>query len=416
MQPLKNIYHLLSALLAACLYRFPGKSMTVIGITGTDGKTSTTHMITHILKTAGLPSSFISTVEAKIGDQRTDTGLHVTTPSPFRLQQLMSQAKKAGSRYLVLEVTSHALDQFRAYGSSIDIALITNISHEHIDYHKNLQNYINAKAKILTGAQYAILNKDDRNFSFLKKRVRGRLVTYAKKKADFTFSDFEMPQIPFGEFNKYNMLAAACVAVVVGVNKKTIEKALKSLPEIPGRLEEIKSSKKFRIFIDFAHKPNALEQVLTAVSSFTPGKIIAVFGCAGLRDRLKRPMMGEIAAQMADYTILTAEDPRTEDARAIINQIAQGLLRKKIAEAQKSGSKYLIDRSKKSFFKIADRQEAINFALKNLAKGGDTVVICGKGHEKSMCYQHTEYPWDETLAVNKALYGPVKNTYRRKRH
>ncbi|OGG18043.1 hypothetical protein A3D78_00920 [Candidatus Gottesmanbacteria bacterium RIFCSPHIGHO2_02_FULL_39_14] len=411
MQYLKNIYHFLSALFSSYWYGFPAKKMTVIGITGTDGKTTTTHLVYHILKTANLPVSFISTVEANLQGKHLDTGFHVTTPSPYKLQRLIYQAQKAASLYLVLEVTSHALDQYRVSGIHIDIAVITNISHEHLDYHKNMKNYLSAKAKILKGAKYAILNSDDENFSYLKKKVTGNILTFSLKKKPFS-KTFDIPLNPhlLGNYNKYNILAAVTVAKILKIGDQYIQKAIRTFPGVPGRLEEIKTKKHFRIYIDFAHKINALKQVLITVRQFTPKRVIAVFGAAGLRDYLKRPIMGKTAGEFADITVLTAEDPRTEDVRSIINQIAQGLLSKKVIEMNKSDAKLHFHNGRKYFFRIPDRQEAINFAIRRLAKPGDTVICCGKGHEKSMCYGKDEYPWDEKQAVLKALYGSVNSS------
>ncbi|OGF99016.1 hypothetical protein A2153_01895 [Candidatus Gottesmanbacteria bacterium RBG_16_38_7b] len=327
------------------------------------------------------------------------------------MQRLIYQAQKAASLYLVLEVTSHALDQYRVSGIHIDIAVITNISHEHLDYHKNMKNYLSAKAKILKGAKYAILNSDDENFSYLKKKVTGNILTFSLKKKPFS-KTFDIPLNPhlLGNYNKYNILAAVTVAKILKIGDQYIQKAIRTFPGVPGRLEEIKTKKHFRIYIDFAHKINALKQVLITVRQFTPKRVIAVFGAAGLRDYLKRPIMGKTAGEFADITVLTAEDPRTEDVRSIINQIAQGLLSKKVIEMNKSDAKLHFHNGRKYFFRIPDRQEAINFAIRRLAKPGDTVICCGKGHEKSMCYGKDEYPWDEKQAVLKALYGSVNSS------
>src|SRR3989338_1213835 len=411
MQFLKNLAHLLTAILACFYYRFPGRSLTVVGITGTDGKTTTSSLVYHILASAGLPVALVTTVGANIGNKFYDTGFHVTTPSPFSLQRLMRRAVKSGSRYLVLEVTSHALDQFRTLGTPINIALITNISHDHLDYHRTFNSYKNAKAKILRGGGIAVLNRDDKNYDYLRKRTKRKIISFSlKDKADYTYKDFPFRSLLFGNFNKYNILAAFAVSDLLGVEEKTIYGAIAGFEGVPGRLENIKNKRRINIFIDFAHKPNALKEVILAVRTKTEGKTIVVFGCAGLRDRLKRPIMGEIAATHADYTVITAEDARTEDVRVIINQIAEGCLRKNVKEMKKIQYGRKNRPEGKIHFKIPDRQEAINFAIRDLAKTGDTVIVAGKGHEKSMCYGKIEYPWDEKKAILKALYGPVKNS------
>ena len=387
--------------------------MIVIGVTGTSGKTTIASMIYHILKAAGKKISAITTVSAVINGKNFDTGFHVTSPTPYQLQKYLYQAYKGGSEYFVLEVTSHALDQHRTYGANVKIAVISNISHEHIDYHKTWEKYREAKADILRGVEYAVLNADDANFDFLRKKTSGRLISYGvDKKADVNLKNFPIKSRFIGKFQQYNFLAAAGVANLLKIDKKKIISAIKSYPGIKGRWEELTIHKPFRVIIDFAHKPNALQEVLKTVRSITRRKLIVIFGCAGLRDKLKRPMMGKIAAELADYVILTAEDPRTEDVRDIIREIAQGCPSALITEADKKNKnlKLLEKNEKKYYWKIPDRQEAINFSVRRLAQKGDVILLCGKGHEKSMCYGKTEYPWDEIKAVEKAINGTVSAT------
>jgi len=408
MQTLKNFFHLFNAVLANIYFRFPAKSMTVIGVTGTDGKTTTTHLIYHILKSAHLPVSFISTVEANIMGKTHDTGLHVTTPSPWQLQKLLRTAADSGCKYMILEVTSHALDQYRIFGIQINIAVITNISHEHLDYHKCMENYRRNKAKILKGADYSILNADDRNFSYLNKFVTGKLIPYSlKRNSSKTQISCQGNPNLLGQYNQYNIVAAVSVARLLKISDPVLKNAVRRFPGVPGRMQQVKNRKKIKIYIDFAHKINALDNVLKTLKDKTDKKLIAVFGSAGLRDRTKRPLMGEVAAKQADFIVLTAEDPRTEDVRAIIADIAQGCIRKKASEVSKNHTLESLKANGKYFFRIPDRQEAINFSIRRLARKGDTVVICGKGHEQSMCYGKTEYPWDEKKAIQKALYGQI---------
>lgn len=409
---LKNLIHYIEAVLATVYYRYPAKSLTVIGVTGTDGKTTTTHLIYEILKAAGEKAAMVSTIEAVINSEHIDTGFHVTSPSPFLIQKLLRKAVDGSCRYFVLEVTSHALDQFRTLGTSIDIAIITNISHEHLDYHKTLENYRNTKAKIMLGADHCILNADDINYNFLKTYCSGEKISFGiDKQADYTLKSITFtPQIP-GKFNLYNCLAAFAVAKILNIDEKKIKTAIEKFSGISGRMEEVKSNKPFKVYIDFAHKPNALEQALKTARTLTKGKLIAVFGCAGLRDRLKRPMMGSIASRLADYVILTAEDPRTEDVRDIINQISEGCLKEKAVPIDKRDTNTTFVNNSKSFFwKIPDRQEAINYAIRKLAKKDDLVLVCGKGHEKSLAYGRKEYPWNEKNAIEKAIYGTIKTS------
>lgn len=408
----KNFFHFLRAVFALFRFGFPGKNMVVIGVTGTSGKTTTAHIIYSILKSAGYTVSLLSTVEAIINGKPYDTGFHVTTPSPFVLQKFMKDAKKGGSQYFVLEVTSHALDQFRVLGASIDIGVITNIAHEHIDYHGSFNAYRKAKSKILNGVQYAVLNSDDEATGELKKKTKAKVITFGiKNPSDVNEGDSISSRVLPGTYNKYNILAAVAVSKILKIDPHAVVKGIKIFEGIIGRLEKIKTANEYTIFIDFAHKPNALQSVLETVREQAKNKLIVVFGCAGLRDRLKRPIMGSIAGNLADFTILTAEDPRTEDVRQINREIALGLEKSgaKIANRKKSVDFY--KKRKGSFYwLIPDRQEAINFAIRSLASQGDSVLITGKGHEKSMCYGKIEYPWNEHEAVAKALYGPVKTS------
>lgn len=406
---IKNFLHFLNACVATLFYGYPARKMTVVGITGTDGKTTTAHLLYHILKETGKKVTLISSVAAYIGKKEYDTGFHVTTPSPWDLQKLLSKAQREGCKIAVLEVTSHALDQYRTVGSSIDIGIITNVSHEHIDYHKTFANYLSAKAKILRGIKVGIINRDDKNYEFLASRARSKVLTFSLRlNADYTPKKVKLRSKLLGDFNRYNALAAAAAASYLKIQKKTIERGISKFGGVNGRMEFVQTNKPFTIIIDFAHKLNALENALRSVRAITKGKVIVVFGCAGLRDSIKRPLMGKIAGTLADIVVLTAEDPRTEDVRKIIDQIAQGFKGLSVVEGDRHNVNLKMLRKGKYYFKIPDRQESINFAIRNLAKAGDTILLCGKGHEKSMCWGKIEYPWDEHKAVEKALYGTVK--------
>lgn len=350
-------WHLPQAVLANLIYGFPGRKLTVIGVTGTSGKTSVCHLLHHILQTSGLKVALISTISAP--------GLHVTNPDPFVLQKMLRQLVNKGVEYLVLEVTSHGLDQNRNWGIPFTYGVLTNITHEHLDYHKSFANYQKAKLKLIRLAKIAVLNRSDPSFVLAKKISRGRVLEFN------------------GEFEEANQAVAAAVAQDLGISQKKIKTALTSFPGIPGRMEFVKT-KPFNIVIDFAHKPDALVKALESLRPKTRGRLISVFGCAGLRDRLKRPMMGEISGRLADITILTSEDPRTESPQEIIKQIKSGF------------------KSNHQVYSQPDRQKAINLAV-SLARPGDTVALFGKAHEKSMCFGKIEYPWSEYQAVRKAL-------------
>lgn len=390
-QGIKNVYHFFSALLAILAFRYPARQLTVIGVTGTDGKTTTVNLIYHILITSGKKVSLISSVNALIGKKEYDTGFHVTTPNPWALQKYFRQAVDKGCQFMVLEATSHGLDQHRLLGSNFALGVVTNVTHEHLDYHKTYQNYLKAKAKLFQAVKLAVLNQDDKSFSYLKSVVpkKAKLITYGLKKGDFNLKTFKFETSLPGEYNQYNCLAAIAVTCSLGLSDKAIKRGVSSFEPVKGRLEEIDEDQDFKVFIDFAHTPNALESVLKFLKEKKEGKLIAVFGCAGERDKAKRPVMGEISARLTDITVLTTEDPRTEDVNEIIKQIARG--------CKKAGGV-----EGKTFFKVPDRAEAIKFAFKKAQKG-DIIILCGKGHEKSMCFGKTEYPWSDQETARKAL-------------
>ncbi|MEA3355371.1 MAG: UDP-N-acetylmuramoyl-L-alanyl-D-glutamate--2,6-diaminopimelate ligase [Patescibacteria group bacterium] len=351
-----SFWHLPKAILANFYYGFPSKNLTIIGITGTSGKTSTAHLTYHLLLKSDFKVALISTISAKLGKKEIGIGLHVTNPDPFSLQKLLKNIYKKGFTHVILEVTSHGLVQHRCWGIKFDYGLITNITHEHLDYHKTLANYKKAKLKLLKMSKNKINFKDSK------------------------------------DFNIANQNAASSLAKAVGINQNMINKAIKTFKTIPGRMETV-YQKDFTIIIDFAHKPDALEKALFMIrKNHKKGRIISVFGCAGLRDTLKRPMMGKIASQLSDITILTAEDPRTETVKDINDQIKSGFIKKKI--------NYL--------YRQKDRQKAINLAVE-LAKPGDIVALFGKSHEKSMCFGTIEHPWSEHQAVKTALKLKSKN-------
>lgn len=390
--------HLPLALLALLFYRFPSRRLKVIGVTGTDGKTTTVSLIYEILKEARLSVAMISTVSAKIGNEEIDTGFHVTAPDPWLLQKLLRRMADSGIKYVVLEVTSHGLDQFRLLGINFEIGVLTNVTRDHLDYHKTFENYRQAKLILLNKAKIAVLNKDDESFEFMRttlgrsnlgrSNLGNKTITYSvNKEADFTPKKFAFKTKLLGQYNQYNCLAAIASASKLGVTDTIIKKVVAAFQGVKGRMEEIKEGQNFNVIVDFAHTPNALEQALTTLKEqLSKGsKLIAVFGAAGLRDRGKRPMMGAVAGKIADLVVLTAEDPRTEKAEEICEEIAVG--------CRSVGVEPKI---------ILDREEAIRYALKE-AKKNDIVAICGKGHEKSMCFGVTEYPWSDQETVRKIL-------------
>jgi len=387
----KNLYHFFSASLANLFYRFPSQNLQVIGVTGTDGKTTTVHLIWRILSEAGFKVALISSVSARLGQKELETGFHVTTPDPWPLQKLIKRIADQGFTHLVLEATSHGLDQYRLLGIDFKVGVLTNITHEHLDYHRTFEKYLAAKAKLFRKVEVAVLNCEDASFSKIKPLVdrKAKILTYGLKKGDLNLKNFSFKTSLPGEYNLQNCLAAAAAAKALGVDEEVIKKTVSSFKGLVGRMEEIDEGQDFKVIVDFAHTPNALENVLRLLKEKTVGKLIAVFGCAGLRDKEKRPLMGEVSCRLADISVLTAEDPRTEDLNGIIAQIAKGCQKAKGVEG-------------KTFFRVPDRGEAIQFAISK-AKKGDTVVICGKGHERSMCFGKTEYPWSDQETARNAL-------------
>lgn len=394
MQKLKNFYHLIQAIIANVLYGFPSRKLKIIGVTGTDGKTTTTHLIAHILKAAGKKTSFVSSVFASIGGKESDIGFHVTTPSSFALQKLLRRSAYNNDEYFILETTSHALDQNRVWGIKYEIGVVTNITHEHLDYHKNYEEYLSTKIKLLKMAKIGIVNKDDESYPLIKDRISNIKYTYKILKSIKNIPDLT-------KFNQYNYSAAYTVCKELGIKEEKILEALKNFELPKGRLD-LMYDRDFKVIIDFAHTPNALFQLLPSVREIylkKPGRLIHVFGSAGLRDFTKRPLMGQASGHSCDLVILTEEDYRTEDPMIISKEISSGLEKEGFAKVNYD---QLVNCSEKSYSVIVNREKAIRQAIK-LAKKNDVVVLTGKAHEKSLCRGTTEYPWDEYEAVKKVL-------------
>lgn len=385
-QKTKNIYHLFVAVLANIWYGFPGKKLTVIGVTGTDGKTTTASLIYHILKENGYPVSLISTVAAVIHGKAHDTGFHVTNPAPFALQKFLSQAVSLKEKYLVLEVTSHGLDQNRVWGIPFTVGVLTNVSHEHLDYHKTYENYVKTKVRLLNIAQMAIVNADDMSYPLVKKYLTNNRVLLCSQKDLMTLI---VPKHFLGTYNAYNAYEAFLACTELGLSKEQIEKAMKTFVFPKGR-GEIVYDKNFTVMIDFAHTPHSFEVLLPELKSQTKGRLIHVFGAAAKRDESKRPLMGKVASEYDDIVILTSEDPRNEDVEHIMDDVENGMQK----------------RRNLTVLRIPDRKEAIEKAI-SLAQKGDMVVTTGKAHETSMNYGHGEEPWDEFAVVKRALQKKI---------
>ena len=408
------------AYLSAAFYGNPARQLTMIGVTGTDGKTTTTNLIFKILLAQGLKAGMISTVNAVIGDQVLDTGFHVTTPDAPDIQRLLALMVQKGLTHAVIETTSHGWAQYRVDACEFDIAVITNITHEHINDHGSFENYKSAKARLFSSLhetvdkpqvrqRLAILNRDDASYEYLLPLVSDIHVSYGfNQHADVRVANvkhyqsgltflvqgpgFEFPVQSrlIGNFNVSNCLAAISTTILgVGVDAQSVQEGISSLSAVPGRMERIDQGQDFIAIVDFAHTPNALRCALETARSLTAGRVISVFGSAGLRDKQKRYLMSETSIQLADYTILTAEDPRIESLESILSEMAVG------AES-KGGIEGV------NYWRVPDRGEAIQFAI-TLAQPGDVVIACGKGHEQSMCFGNVEYPWDDRVAMRACL-------------
>jgi UDP-N-acetylmuramoyl-L-alanyl-D-glutamate--2,6-diaminopimelate ligase len=429
--------------LCAAWHDFPSRKMTLVGVTGTDGKTTTANLIHAILRAAGLEVGMVSTVNARVGEEEIDTGLHTTTPDPPHLQHYLARMVEAGATHVALEVTSHGLAQHRVAGCDFDVAVVTNITHEHLDFHGTLAAYQQAKARLFRGLTHsfrkqgvpkiAVLNRDDDSFRYLSPLPADRQVTYAVEgQAEVTAHDIRFApdrtrfilrlrsgqalrlrsgqalRTPAGEasietplvgaFNVSNVLAAAAVGWALDLPLEAITAGVAAVQGVPGRMERIEAGQGFAAIVDFAHTPNALQRALQTARTMTgeAGRAIVVFGCAGLRDREKRTMMGRIAGELSDLVIVTAEDPRTEGLDEIMAE--------SVAAATAAGKREGVN-----LWRVPDRGEAILLACQ-MAQAGDVVLACGKGHEQSMCFGTTEYPWDDREAMRRALRGETLDT------
>jgi UDP-N-acetylmuramoyl-L-alanyl-D-glutamate--2,6-diaminopimelate ligase len=408
--------------LAASFHGFPSRELVVIGVTGTDGKTTTSTLVYELLKdhTHG-KIGLISTISADFGGQSLATGLHVTTPSAPEVQKYLAMMRDAGLTHVVLEMTSHGLAQGRLNGVDIDVAVLTNITHEHLDYHGSWEAYREAKSLLFRGLAHSarkpnipkisVVNADDPSYDFFMvmeadekhdygidhdATLKATSIEYGNHGTRITLQTGEVLHSNLlGKFNVSNVLAAVAAARALGA--KDVQSGLSHVKGVSGRMEAIDEGQDFMAMVDFAHTPNALKNVLEAARTMLPSdkRLIAVFGSAGLRDVEKRRMMAETSAQLADMTVLTAEDPRTESLDAILEMMVQGCISQGGIEAQ-------------TFIRVRDRGQALYQACQ-MARTGDMVIACGKGHEQSMCFGTIEYDWDDRDALRAALRGtPLK--------
>lgn len=404
--------HLLEAIGTNIVYGFPSRDMHVIGVTGTNGKTTTSFLIHKMLTEAGIKTGLMTTVAYGVGDSIVPQVEHMTTVSAPLIQKRLREFKKQDVEWVVLETTSHALAQHRVWGIPYEIAVLTNITHEHLDYHGTFANYVRAKRRLFeitnrNGRQFGTVNADDPSAEEFMSKIT-RSVSYGIKNGQLRATDVSLEadgshftaaidgesyaihcNIP-GEFNVYNSLAAVAVGRELGLTKAQIENGISALSGVEGRMTVVNEGQPFTVIVDFAHTPDSFERLLSDLRSSTKGKLITLFGSAGRRDESKRAIQGEIAGKYSDVVILTEEDDRDVDGAEILHQIAGGAL--------KAGKK-----KDKNLFLIANREEAIGFALTQAATVQDTVILLGKGHEKTIERADGIYPWNEIEVTKTAL-------------
>ena len=393
-------YHFAQSLVAGAKYHCPGRGIRIIGVTGTNGKTTTCFMIWQMLRHAGYKTGIMTTVAHGVDKLKPELG-HMTTVDADTLNRRILDIKNQGAKFLVLEVTSHALAEFRTLGIPFEIAVFTNLTHDHLDYHKTLASYRAAKGKLFKKAKFSVLNADDQATKYFKNLAKD-YITYGIKSGEnraknikltvngvkYSWGDINIETKIPGEFNVYNSLAAAIVGRKLGLTNQQIESGIKSLDSVEGRMNLIDEGQPFTVIVDYAHTPDALEKVFDSVKDHK-GRIISVHGGAGRRDPLTRPIRGRILAKYSDIVIITEDDSRDEDPEAIAADFISG--------AEKEGKT-----PGKDLFKELDRRKAIELALKT-AKKGDVVLILGKGHEKTILRADGPHPFEDIKVVKQLL-------------
>ena len=403
-------YHKLKAMMMAHKYKFPGKRMRVIGVTGTNGKTSTCFMIWKMLNEAGHKTGLMTTVAWGV-DKLEEQIEHMTTVDTETLNQRMQRIAESGAEFLVLEITSHALAQNRIYGVPIEIAVMTNVTHEHLDYHKTFKNYRDAKRKLFKVAKYGVINEDDESWSYFASDV-DEYITYGINGGILKAEKIELAaegvkyevreageklkirtHIP-GKFTVYNSLAATAVGLKLGLTRKQIEDGILALVSVEGRMNRVNEGQDFEVIVDYAHTPDAFLKVFESVVPGKKRRIISLFGGAGRRDESTRAERGEIGAKNSDIVIITEDDSRDEDRILIAEEFARG--------AEEAGKT-----REKDLFVILDREEAIEKAI-SLAKKDDIVLVLGKGHEKTILRAEGAVPFEDLKVVRKVLKKMIK--------
>lgn len=409
--------HLIEAIIANVRYGFPARKLRVIGVTGTNGKTTTAFMIHEMLHEAGVNVAITTTVGYGVGDDIKPQVEHITTAQAGILQKRLRSFVKSGAEWVVLETSSHALAQHRVWGIPYEIAVMTNVTHDHLDYHGTFESYVEAKARLFSkankhGLKYGVVNAEDASATAFSSKIKN-FTTYGIGTGDISATDLKLlgdgseftvnsgdesfgvrVNIP-GKFNVSNALAAISVGKKLGLTNEQISEGIAALKSVEGRMSVVDEGQPFKAVIDFASTPDGFEKLFSSVRPLVKGKLVAVFGSAGRRDHSKRATQGEIAGRYADIVVATEEDDRDEDGNKILQQIAEG--------AEKAGKK-----QGDNLFLELDREKAIQFAFTLVDSADDMVVVLGKGHEKTIERSDGELPWSEYDVVRKALQSLKK--------
>ncbi len=391
--------------MACCYYDNPSKKFRLVGVTGTNGKTTTTYLIKSIIETAGMRVGVIGTNQNIIGDKVLVTqSTTPTTPNALELQQLFAEMVEGNAECVVMEVSSHALELERVHGCHFDVGVFTNLTRDHLDFHKTMENYFKAKTKLFDISDRGVVNYDDNSGKQIAENadcdvikagldddceLKAKNIKISARGVDFDV-DYEDRTYPVriaipGKFSVYNAVCAMGAALQLGIDMDTIIKGLEKASGVMGRVEVVPTDTDYTVIIDYAHTPDGLENIIRAVKEFAKGRVITLFGCGGDRDSTKRPIMGEIAGQLSDFSIITSDNPRTEDPLKIIDEIEIGI--------KNTDGKYTV---------IADRREAIGYALDNAMKD-DVIILAGKGQETYQIIGKEKYDFDERVEVYRHL-------------
>ncbi|MBQ9978062.1 MAG: UDP-N-acetylmuramoyl-L-alanyl-D-glutamate--2,6-diaminopimelate ligase [Clostridia bacterium] len=395
--------HAAYALMSAAYFGYPSKDLKLVGVTGTNGKTSVTYMLKAIIEQAGFKTGVVGTIQNLIGDEVVPS--NNTTPDAYELNRLFAEMRDNGCQYAIMEVSSHALDQKRVYGVDFEVAAFTNLTQDHLDYHVTMDNYMLAKKKLFDMCKTAVINIDDEYSAGITQGIGAKTVTYSVKSNESTYSangitlrpdgiEYELVGYNFikhikiktgGKFSVYNSLCAAVCAMELGFDIDTVATAFEKMQGVKGRAEVVPTGKDFTVIIDYAHTPDGLSNILSTFKELKKGRLVCLFGCGGDRDAKKRPIMGSIAARLSDFVIVTSDNPRTEEPSLIIKDILEGM-----------------KNTKTPYTVIENRIEAIKYAVTN-AKTDDIIVLAGKGHETYQILKTGKIHLDEREVVAEAL-------------